>query len=110
MGKFEIWLRRQRHGALLSQAELARRAGVSVRTIGNLERGCGRRPHLATLRAVATALATARSRDEAAFLQEAASMWDLNMIGTSQSGSRELPLRTSARQPVRSPKEGRDPL
>jgi transcriptional regulator with XRE-family HTH domain len=75
MGEFKVWLRLQRERALLSQAELACRAGLSVRTIGNLERGQGRRPHPATLRAIATALAIATGENEVTVLLETASLW-----------------------------------
>jgi len=43
-------LRRYRVAAGLTQEELAARAGVSVRSIGDLERGAGHRPRMDTAR------------------------------------------------------------
>lgn len=50
-----LWLRQQRLAARLTQEELADRSGLSVRTIGDLERG-HRRPHPQSLRRVAGVL------------------------------------------------------
>lgn len=49
-------LRRMRAAAGLTVADLADRAGVGVRTIGDIERGVARRPQRATLEAIASAL------------------------------------------------------
>ena len=49
-------LRRLRTQAGLTLADLADRAGVGVRTIGDIERGVARRPQRATLEAIASAL------------------------------------------------------
>ena len=49
-------LRRARHGAELSQEELAERAGLSARAISDLERGVNRAPREDTLDMLATAL------------------------------------------------------
>ena len=49
-------LKSARLDAGLTQEELAERSGVSVRTIGNLERGAPHRPHKDTLRLLAEAL------------------------------------------------------
>src|SRR5580658_1007350 len=49
------WLRRVREAAGLTQEELAERAGLSPRAIGNLERGTGR-PYPKSVRLVVTAL------------------------------------------------------
>lgn len=49
-------LRRHRIAAGLTQIQLAERAGISVRAVGDLERGVKRRPHLTTLRLLADAL------------------------------------------------------
>jgi transcriptional regulator with XRE-family HTH domain/tetratricopeptide (TPR) repeat protein len=49
-------LRRLRVEVGLTLADLASRAGVGVRTIGDIERGVARRPQRATLEAIATAL------------------------------------------------------
>ena len=48
------WLRRARKAALLTQEELADRAGVSVYTISNLERGVPHAPRPDTIRLLAT--------------------------------------------------------
>jgi transcriptional regulator with XRE-family HTH domain len=49
------WLRQQREGAGLTQEELAERAGLSVRTIRNLESGSGQ-PQLRSVRSLTAAL------------------------------------------------------
>src|SRR5262245_61249733 len=49
-------LRRHRVAAGLSQEELAERAGLSVRGVGNLEQGRRAAPRLATVRLLADAL------------------------------------------------------
>jgi len=67
---FGILLRRYREGAGLSQAELAERAGVSWRTISDLERGVKQAPRRSTLRLLAEALAV--STEERAALQASA--------------------------------------
>jgi tetratricopeptide (TPR) repeat protein/transcriptional regulator with XRE-family HTH domain len=70
-------LKRLRGAVGLSQAELAERAGLSVKAISALERGERRRPYPHTLRALAAALRLS-AEDRAALLN----------VGTSQ-GSRE---------------------
>jgi transcriptional regulator with XRE-family HTH domain len=54
-----LWLRRQREAAGLTQEDLAQRSGVSIRAIGDLERGRTRRPHPRSIRLVASALGLA---------------------------------------------------
>jgi tetratricopeptide (TPR) repeat protein/transcriptional regulator with XRE-family HTH domain len=54
---FGQWVRRQRNSALMTQEDLAERAGVSVRTIQTLESGQTARPRPATRRLLTTALA-----------------------------------------------------
>src|SRR5919202_1355626 len=49
-------LKRYRATVGLTQAQLAERAGVSVRAISDLERGVKRRPHPYTVQRLATAL------------------------------------------------------
>src|SRR5947208_588652 len=56
---FATLLRRSRQAAGLSQEELAERAGVSVRTIGDLERGVSQAPRKDTVDLLAQALALA---------------------------------------------------
>jgi predicted ATPase/transcriptional regulator with XRE-family HTH domain len=53
---FGAMLRRRRLAAGLSQEELAERAGLSVRGVGNLEQGRRHAPRLATVRLLADAL------------------------------------------------------
>jgi tetratricopeptide (TPR) repeat protein/transcriptional regulator with XRE-family HTH domain len=50
------WLWRCRRAAGLTQEDIAERTGLSVRTVRNLERGNGARPHLRSLRLMASAL------------------------------------------------------
>jgi len=50
------WLQRQRRAARLTQEELARRSGLSVRAISNLERDRTRNPHPRSVRMMAGAL------------------------------------------------------
>jgi tetratricopeptide (TPR) repeat protein/transcriptional regulator with XRE-family HTH domain len=52
-------LRAHRHGALLTQEQLAERSGISARTIRELERGRVRRPRGDSVRLLADALALA---------------------------------------------------
>ena len=58
-------LRRMRAEAGLTLADLADRAGVGVRTIGDIERGVARRPQRATLEAIASALDVGRADRDA---------------------------------------------
>ncbi|MFL5758577.1 MAG: helix-turn-helix domain-containing protein, partial [Thermomicrobiales bacterium] len=53
---FGTALRRRRIAAGLSQEELAERASLSVRGVGNLEQGHRQAPRLATVRLLADAL------------------------------------------------------
>jgi predicted ATPase/DNA-binding CsgD family transcriptional regulator/DNA-binding XRE family transcriptional regulator len=55
-------LRRLRTAAALSQEELAERAGLSVRALGDLERGVHQAPRLTTVRLVADALPLSESQ------------------------------------------------
>ncbi|HEY2549522.1 MAG TPA: tetratricopeptide repeat protein [Streptosporangiaceae bacterium] len=50
------WLRQARAAAGMTQEELAERSGVSLRTIGDLERGRTRRPYARSVRCLAAAL------------------------------------------------------
>jgi tetratricopeptide (TPR) repeat protein/DNA-binding XRE family transcriptional regulator len=61
-GAFGSHLRARRRAAGLSQQELAERAGLSIRTIGNLERGASKWPYRDSLHRLADALGL---RDEA---------------------------------------------
>ncbi|MEU5127394.1 helix-turn-helix domain-containing protein [Streptomyces mobaraensis] len=55
-GDFGAHLHALRTGAGLSQAELAQSAGVSVRGLSDMERGCSRGPQRRTVQALAAAL------------------------------------------------------
>ncbi len=61
-GAFGSRLRARRRAAGMSQQELAERSGLSIRTIGNLERGSSRWPYQDSLHRLADALGL---RDEA---------------------------------------------
>lgn len=67
---FGSLLSRARRSAGLTQAELADRAGTSVRAVRNLERDTVRRPHLHTVRVLANALRLADT-DAALFVGRA---------------------------------------
>jgi transcriptional regulator with XRE-family HTH domain len=54
-------LRRQRVAAGLTQEDLARRSGLSVRAISDMERGRTRRPRRSTLSQIFSALDAARA-------------------------------------------------
>src|SRR5437868_10537763 len=56
LAAFGDLLRRHRAAAGLTQEELAERAGVSIRTIGDLERGVSTSPHRDTIGLLAQAL------------------------------------------------------
>jgi tetratricopeptide (TPR) repeat protein/DNA-binding XRE family transcriptional regulator len=58
---FGLWVRRRREAAGLTQEELAERSGLSVRTIGNLEREWSRKPYPRSVRLVACALGLAET-------------------------------------------------
>ena len=55
-GAFAKLLMTARHAAGLTQHDLAAKAGISIRTIGNLERGEVHRPRPSTVRHLAQAL------------------------------------------------------
>jgi predicted ATPase/transcriptional regulator with XRE-family HTH domain len=67
---FDALLRRLRRAAGLTQAELAARAGVGVRTVRDLERGRASRPQRTTVELLASALALADG-ERAEFLASA---------------------------------------
>ncbi len=67
---FGTLLRRHRLAAGLSQEELAERAGVSRRSIGDLERGVARKPHRDTITLLVAALGV-QATERAAFVDAA---------------------------------------
>ncbi|MBF9134058.1 helix-turn-helix domain-containing protein [Plantactinospora sp. S1510] len=67
---FDELLRRCRLASGLTQAELAQRAGVGIRTVRDLERGRSSRPQRTTVELLATALALA-GQDRADFMASA---------------------------------------
>ena len=84
-------LRDHRRAAELTQEELAERAGLSRRTISDLERGLYLRPHLDTVRLLARALAL-ESNDEAVFLAAARQSAHGSLSSRSASASRPTNL------------------
>ena len=84
-------LRDHRRAAELTQEELAERAGLSRRTISDLERGLYLRPHLDTVRLLARALAL-ESNDEAVFLRCGTAERTRSLSSQSASASRPTNL------------------
>jgi transcriptional regulator with XRE-family HTH domain len=84
-GTFGDLLRHYRAAALLTQEELAERAGLSAEAIGTLERGARQRPQAATVQRLADALAL--SAAERAALHGAAVGWRAAAAATHSSVS-----------------------
>lgn len=81
---FATVLRQQRESAGLTQAELADRAGIGVRTVSNLERGINSSPYPNTIRLLAEALELSESgRNE---LLTAAGRRTANAVGDAPAG------------------------
>ena len=59
--EFALWVRSRRVAEMLTQEQLAERAGLSVRTVRNLESGRGGSPRLPTRRLVIAALTRSSS-------------------------------------------------
>jgi transcriptional regulator with XRE-family HTH domain len=74
---FGALLRQLRSARSLTRDELARRAGMTAKAIGLLERGERRRPYPQTVRALADALGLDDARRE-------------ELIGTAQDGAARL--------------------
>ena len=94
---FGVLLRSLRERALVSQEELAARAGVSVRAIGNLEQGRVAQPRGESVRLLADALGlvgperqrfedAARQRFEVDFRTVAEEMGDDGPVGRVERG------------------------
>jgi predicted ATPase/DNA-binding XRE family transcriptional regulator len=79
------WLRRARKAALLTQEDLAERAGVSVYTISNLERGVPHAPRPETIRLLAQTLGA--TPDEMSRLQAATTAPSGSALDTPQRAS-----------------------
>ena len=86
---FGAHLRRHRRAAGLTQAELAERAGLSVRGISDLERGARRAPYQETVARLADALGLA-DEERAAFLAAARRGAHLLLAPFSEAGAPSL--------------------
>ena len=89
-GAFGSHLRACRRAAGLSQQELAERAGLSVRTIGNLERGASKWPYRDSLHRLADALGL-RDEARAEFIAAAGRRLAADVVpgGTGPGGARQ---------------------
>jgi transcriptional regulator with XRE-family HTH domain len=89
-------LRDHRKALGWTQAELAERAGISERSVSDLERGLSRRPHPDTLQRLAEALAL--TPDQAEALVSAARRWpsERPMPAQTPSPSAALPVPLTA--------------
>ena len=93
---FGATLRRRRVAAGLSQEELAERAGLSVRGVGNLEQGRRHAPRLATVRLLSDALgldAAGRAELSAAARPELATGPATSLPGPDGGGPRRCRCR-----------------
>jgi tetratricopeptide (TPR) repeat protein/transcriptional regulator with XRE-family HTH domain len=98
---FGLWLRQQREAAGLTQEELAEHSGLSVRTIGNLERARMAKPYSSTVRLVASALGlTEAAADGIVTLYRAAHGLDSQ---AQDGGDGAWPRRETAEGPERGP-------
>ena len=87
--EFAVLLRRHRLHRQLTQEELAERAGISARSVGEMERGRGRSPRPRTVDQLAAALElTGAAREE--FTGAGRALFWVNRPGRSRTGS---PLR-----------------
>ncbi|SDY20446.1 Helix-turn-helix domain-containing protein [Micromonospora pattaloongensis] len=87
---FSVLLRRCRSAANLTQAELARRAGVGVRTVRDLERGRSSRPQRTTVELLAAALGVAGD-DRTEFFAAARGQTPTAGRGPASAPGRALP-------------------
>jgi predicted ATPase/DNA-binding XRE family transcriptional regulator len=86
------WVRRARKAAHLTQEELATRAGISVYTVSNLERGIPHAPRPDTVRLLADAL-HATPTDENWLLQTARSISESPVRGLQSSSTATFMVR-----------------
>jgi tetratricopeptide (TPR) repeat protein/transcriptional regulator with XRE-family HTH domain len=93
---FGPMLRRHRQAAGLTQEELARRAGLTSRAIGDMERGRSRRPYARSVRMLADALAL-DGLPRAELLLAATAVLDGSVAGdlADRAGSHMKPLAAS---------------
>ena len=89
-------LRRLRTAAALSQEALAERAGLSVRAVGDLERGVHHAPRLETVRLLADALRL-DAQDRAALLAAARP----TVVSSTSRSERALPMTALPLPPAR---------
>lgn len=84
-----IHLRRARRLEHITQEELAARAGVSARTISDIERGINKMPHLATLDLLAQALQlSSEQRAEWVRIRDASAVNAASLTSTNSVGNR----------------------
>ncbi len=93
-------LRRFRRTAGLTQQELAERAQISVRAVGDLERGVRRIPHKDTVTLLAEALGL--NMEDSVLLHEAAraSRWPERAVHPTPPGAQSAPLPTTIHGPL----------
>ena len=103
LAAFGALLKRHRRAAGLTQEDLAARAGVSVYSVSNLERGVGHVPRPSTLRLLADALGLDSSTDTA-FKQ---AVWDLDGARSSDETAFEtMPEAALEAVTVAAPQDG----
>ena len=85
-GAFGSHLRSAGRAAGLSQQELAERAGLSVRTIGNMERGASKWPYRDSLHRLADALSL-RDEARAQFIAAAGTLEVARFRGSGPGGT-----------------------
>ena len=88
---FATLLRRYRQDAGLSQEELAERAGLCARTVGDLERGASHAPRKDTVELLAQALALA-APERAALVEAARRLSTASFSRPTSAGTSSPPL------------------
>ena len=100
---FALLLRRLRTSAGLTQEELAESAGLSARTISDLERGISVTARASTARLLASALELSRS-ERTEFLAEASKTPSSAVLTAPARSSLNLGLSSTGRCPGTSPR------